>query len=461
MMMVARAAIVTRRGEDDDADEGRDPGGHVLHGGRTIAPGDRPGAERKKIFPGAVRSAGPPRSRGMRHLPLFGSLALLLLASGTARAESDEAFGTTPARDMAAPVAVPAGAAPRAHTADVMVADSAGGESQERAPIAVDPPKDWAVLHGGVRPHLGTFAGIATLAVAHARTERFYGLVSLSLVRSDVGTHAGLAQFALGRSLSDTFAGGLQLSVSENRARHFYGVGQVALAYNRTKEMTALTRVAAFNRADERFTGVTEVGAFNYDRHFWGLVQVGAFNVAADEIGFTTPYGERAGSFNGLVQLGGANLADDFNGVLQLGAANYATSTFTGLAQVGVFATGARRFRGLLQIGGGVVTEDSVGIQIGAGNVALEKHVGLELGGVNVARDVTGAQIGIGNVARRVDGVQIGVFNHAKHLRGVQIGLANHAEDGVLPWTAILNMGFGDAPGYDDDVARAAAPSAL
>ena len=41
-------------------------------------------------------------------------------------------------------------------------------------------------------------------------------------------------------------------------------------------------------------------------------------------------------------------------------------------------------------------------------------------------------------------GVQIGVFNHAKSLRGVQIGLANHADDGVLPWTALLNFGFGD-----------------
>ena len=33
---------------------------------------------------------------------------------------------------------------------------------------------------------------------------------------------------------------------------------------------------------------------------------------------------------------------------------------------------------------------------------------------------------------------------------GVQIGLANHAEDGVLPWTAILNMGFGDGDGGGD-----------
>jgi len=43
----------------------------------------------------------------------------------------------------------------------------------------------------------------------------------------------------------------------------------------------------------------------------------------------------------------------------------------------------------------------------------------------------------------------------------VQIGLANHAEDGVLPWTALLNMGFGDGGedegrGYDEQRSSAA-----
>jgi hypothetical protein len=52
--------------------------------------------------------------------------------------------------------------------------------------------------------------------------------------------------------------------------------------------------------------------------------------------------------------------------------------------------------------------------------------------------------MGLVNVAHKVDGVQIGLVNHAGQLRGVQIGLINHAEDGVLAWTALLNMGFGD-----------------
>jgi hypothetical protein len=32
----------------------------------------------------------------------------------------------------------------------------------------------------------------------------------------------------------------------------------------------------------------------------------------------------------------------------------------------------------------------------------------------------------------------------------MQIGLANHAEDGVLPWTALLNFGFGDDESDND-----------
>ena len=42
----------------------------------------------------------------------------------------------------------------------------------------------------------------------------------------------------------------------------------------------------------------------------------------------------------------------------------------------------------------------------------------------------------------------------------MQIGLANHAEDGVLPWTALLNFGFGDGDANDrndnDDQRKAA-----
>src|SRR5262245_57859001 len=66
------------------------------------------------------------------------------------------------------------------------------------APVAKDPPGDWYVAHAGLRPHLGTFGGLGTFALAHGRTERFYGALSLSIVRNDAGTHVGAAQVALG-----------------------------------------------------------------------------------------------------------------------------------------------------------------------------------------------------------------------------------------------------------------------
>src|SRR5204863_3078932 len=92
------------------------------------------------------------------------------------------------------------------------------------------------------------------------------------------------------------------------------------------------------------------------------------------------------------------------------------------------------------------------GFQIGAGALTFDKHEGIQIGALGTyARAIDGAQVGVANLAERVRGVQIGVFNHTRSLRGLQIGLANHAEDGVLPWTAILNMGFGDGDGGGRD----------
>jgi hypothetical protein len=34
------------------------------------------------------------------------------------------------------------------------------------APIATDPPTNWAVVHAGFKPRLGTFGGVATFALA-------------------------------------------------------------------------------------------------------------------------------------------------------------------------------------------------------------------------------------------------------------------------------------------------------
>ena len=62
------------------------------------------------------------------------------------------------------------------------------------APVATDPPSDWAVAHAGLEPRLGTFGGIGTFAVARADTEHFYGGVSFAGVRNDAHVHAGVGQ---------------------------------------------------------------------------------------------------------------------------------------------------------------------------------------------------------------------------------------------------------------------------
>jgi hypothetical protein len=336
------------------------------------------------------------------------------------------------------------------------------------APLAVDPPGDWAVLHAGLRPRLGTFGGLATLALAHARTERFYGGLSLSLVRNDAGTHVGLAQIALGRNLADSFGGGVQLSITENRARSFVGLGQVALAYNRSLSFTGASQVAAFNwsrdfdgllqlgaynRTDDSFVGALQVGAFNHSRGtFSGVAQLGVLNAVGRELFAENEQDPRRHRFAGLAQAGAVSTVHgDFYGLAQVGAASFTSEDFRGVLQVGALGAGAGSFHGLAQIGLVALSKESVGVQLGGGAIATGEHTGLQVGALGTyAKSVAGAQIGVANLADRVRGVQIGVFNHAKSLRGVQIGLANHADDGVLPWTALLNFGFGD----DDDAPR-------
>jgi hypothetical protein len=393
------------------------------------------------------------------HLTAIAGLSVPLLAGprvfAAEPADKDASIGTTPAQTHAAPLAVEAGE---------VDADGPRYRSRE-APMATDPPYNWAVMHAGVRPHLGTFGGISTFALAQARTERFYGGFSLATVRNDAGTHIGLAQLALGRNLADSFIGGVQLSVTENRARDFVGLGQTTLAYNRAGDMTALWQTASYNRTrvfrgvlqlggynrtDEAFDGVLQLGAYDHAiGDFSGLAQVGAVSAVGDEI---LGDGDRH-RFAGVVQAGALSSIDGgFYGVSQVGLASYTSGSFRGLTQVGGLIAWAGDFRGLAQVGAATVSDRSIGAQVGAVAVAREEHSGLQLGVLgNYARSIDGAQIGVVNIARRVRGVQIGVFNHAQSLRGVQIGLANHAEDGILPWTAILNMGFGDGDGGGDD----------
>ena len=149
----------------------------------------------------------------MRLHPLLASFApaaVLLLSAANAHAQQaqpqqmdgdDATFGTTPARSKAqmqlpkqplpmAPQQAPSAGAGAAAASPSTTDDAvlAGDYAQEprtigsydsdvrrssNAPIATDPPGDWAVLHAGLRPRLGTFGGIATVALAHARPEQF------------------------------------------------------------------------------------------------------------------------------------------------------------------------------------------------------------------------------------------------------------------------------------------------
>jgi hypothetical protein len=394
--------------------------------------------------------------------------ALSALGSGPKQVAGDESIGTTPARPSVQPQA-PAASEPNPFP----TWSATPGEGPAKAPdvkIAEDPPMDWAVLYGGLRPRLGTFGGITTLAVAHARTERFYGAFSFSAVRNDAGTHVGVAQLALGRNLSDTYIGGVQLSLTENRAKSFYGISEIALAYNRTVDMvgvaqfagynraktfTGVAQLAGYNRADKRFSGVTQLGLYNHARgSFAGLVQLGPVNAAGEDI-FGSENGPADHGFLGLGQVGILNTVDgDFTGIGQFGLIAYTSRKFSGVVQTGVFAS-SRRFDGLAQVGAVTMAGKSHGAQISAFNIAYQEHTGLQVAGlINGGRSVRGLQVGLGNVTEEVTGLQIGLINHTRKLRGVQIGLANHATDGVLPWTALLNMGFGDGDGgglRDDD----------
>src|SRR5205085_11815064 len=133
-------------------------------------------------------------------------------ATALADAESENDMGTTPARKSPqaaptsrdAPSSSPTLALERTDGTDdepdAYPGDTGRHYRGREAPIATAPPPDWAVLHAGLRPQLGTFGGIATLALAHARTERFYGAFSLSAVRNDAGLHVGAAQLGLGRN---------------------------------------------------------------------------------------------------------------------------------------------------------------------------------------------------------------------------------------------------------------------
>src|SRR4051794_513016 len=104
-------------------------------------------------------------------LPVAAASLLVLAPAASARADSSEdvSIGTRPAQ-AAPPAKSAASPLPSLDVGEAPRESEAEPEARRRLQVAGDPGTDWAVLHAGFRPHVGTFGGIATLALAHART---------------------------------------------------------------------------------------------------------------------------------------------------------------------------------------------------------------------------------------------------------------------------------------------------
>jgi hypothetical protein len=327
-----------------------------------------------------------------------------------------------------------------------------GAASVQQDPVSQEArPLNWLGLYAGIRPRLGTFGGLASLALVESNTDRFYGGFSAALIRNEASLHAGALQFALGRNGSQRFYGGLQLSLVRNEAQSFAGLAQVTPFMNRADQASALAQASFANHAND-FRGGAQIGFWNRSESSCAcLVQIGATNMVFKAFDFSTAYTRQArsndGVFRGAAQVGVTNLATHFAGLGQFGLVN-AAGSFVGVAQIGLLGSDVNDFYGVAQLGLVSLSQRSFGIQVGPILArAGEEHTGLQIGGfATYAEEVRGGQIGLVNMAHQVKGVQIGLINAAESLRGVQIGLVNHAKDGVLPWTAVINVGFGDGP---------------
>jgi hypothetical protein len=158
-------------------------------------------------------------------------------------------------------------------------------------------------------------------------------------------------------------------------------------------------------------------------RTFSGLAQIGVINYVGNNLyreifGFSID-NEHADKEN-------------FQGFAQLGAVNLTDGGFFGALQVAALANLVYDFHGFAQIAP-------------AGNYVNHRFYGFtQIGAVNAADEFTGAaQIGVVNwSSRRTRGAQIGLFNSSKRLQGVQLGLVNVAEEGGLPVTPLMNLGW-------------------
>jgi hypothetical protein len=300
------------------------------------------------------------------------------------------------------------------------------------SPTATDERYDWAVLHVGYRPRLRTFGGLATLALVDGDAERFYGGLRFSFAKDSVDKFYGVLQTTLGYAKAESFVGvvqlgpvlktkeslaGLQLGIVSVADRKFEGLLQVGVVIQIGKSMYSTYKGSICHKPESDFAGLAQIGfAVSTRGRFLGLAQIGGFLWTGDVMYAPLQVGIIAG-------------AVEFNGLLQLGLFSGA-STLRGLG-VGAF-NGAERV---------------AGAQVGVVTLAMKEHNGVQFGLLNLVTSGTenGVQVGMVNSTNHIRGVQIGLFNFATKLQGVQIGLVNRAaRGGILPWSALLNVGFGD-----------------
>ncbi|MBN2191495.1 MAG: hypothetical protein JW751_01660 [Polyangiaceae bacterium] len=305
--------------------------------------------------------------------------------------------------------------------------------------------RDWAVLHAGFRPRLGTFGGLATLALVDGDIERFYGGLRFSFVKDSATRFTGGVQLAPVYAEASAFTGALQLGSVARTRQGFTGGLQLGVVSLADGEFNGLVQAGAVVGIGRMFEEYEQVTCAQTSHDFTGLLQVGlAVSTRGRFIGLAQVGGVvwTGGDMYAPFQLGLVAIARDFRGIAQIGLLSGGDESVHG-ATIGVLVA-APRLMGAQLAGVTFVDRQMDGLQLGVVNiVASGKGNGAQIGIANVARIVYGAQMGAANVAGEVRGAQIGLVNVADHLDGIQIGLLNRASSGAfLPWSALVNLGF-------------------
>lgn len=222
---------------------------------------------------------------------------------------------------------------------------------------------------------------------------------------------------------------------------NYYGpVHMGNIGYVKTDNFYGLLQAGVLVVAENKFYGGMQTSLFSISNNFYGLIQLGGLVSVSMK------------NFYGLIQIGGLlSGSDNFNGFVSLSGVVSGTERFRGALQISLFSLSGFNFPssfyskenqekfikdkenygffGAFQIGvlvSGASTFKGIS-QIGAYNVSLQHY---------------GGQIGIVNRSKVVRGVQIGIVNYTEKLYGFQLGLVNIAQNGFLPYTTILNIGW-------------------